>query len=397
MSRTLLSKGLLFQGLLSLSFCLTLADSSVIHSQDSAPKAIMPTASDEPKGQLYEGLEKIRSHFGFPGMACGRLAKDGSVSFEVCGVAKQGDATPLDKNSLLHLGSCTKSMTATLVAIYVEAGKLQWDSSLKAIFHDLPELKNSPWGDITVDELLEHTSGLPANAAWSQWSHETDMFKARREIAAWAATLPWDEKRRGTFDYSNLGYMLLGHALECVDKRPWEEIISERLFRPLSMKSAGFGSPVRRNDYPVSWGHKRSEDGERWIPSDSDNPSVLGPAGTVNASMEDWCKYLRIHLMSPSDPGFPLPIGKENWERLHQSRLKTEYAGGWGIGTRDWSNGTILTHNGSNTLWYCVVFLAPQRGLGVFAAANVGLEASPVCDQALQLVLRDAGLLERKR
>lgn len=384
-------------GFLSLAVCFTLAGSADIHSQQLPSEAANKATSDEPRSQLYEGLESIRSHFGFPGMACGRLTREGTIKLEVCGVAKQGTTTRLEQNSLMHLGSCTKSMTATLVAIYVEEGKLRWDSSLKSIFDDLPELKTSPWGNVTVNELLEHTSGLPPNAAWAQWGRATDMFKARREIAAWVATLPWDEKKHGSFEYSNVGYMLLGHAIEQVEKRPWEDIISEKLFRPLSMKSAGFGSPVHRNDYPVSWGHIRSEDGENWIPIDMDNPAALGPAGTVHASMEDWCKYLRIHLMSPSDPGFPLPIRKENWERLHQSRMKTEYAGGWGVGTRGWANGTILTHNGSNTMWYCVVFLAPERGLGVFAAANVGLEASPVCDRALQLVLRDAGLLEGKR
>lgn len=380
---------------LAISFALTSLTS--IYSQEIPSAATNKADSENSKNSLYDGLESIRSHFGFPGMACGRITKNGALTLEVCGVAKQGETTRLKKNSLMHLGSCTKSMTATLVAIYVEEGKLRWDSSLKSIFEDLPELKKSPWGDITVNELLEHTSGLPANAAWSKWSKATDRVKARHEIAAWVANLPWDDKRHGAFDYSNVGYMLLGHAIEQLEKRSWEEIISERLFRPLSMKSAGFGSPVSREDYPVTWGHIRSEDGESWMPIDLDNPAVLGPAGTAHASMEDWCKYLRVHLMSPNDPEFPLPIGNENWKRLHQSQLKTEYAGGWGTGTRDWANGSILTHNGSNTMWYCVVFLAPERGLGVFAAANVGLEASPVCDRALQLVLRDAGLLENKR
>lgn len=392
MFRTLLSKCLA-----SLAVCFAIATSAVMDAQDISSDTTGKIVSDETKSSLYEGLESIRSHFGFPGMACGLLTKDGNVELEVCGVAKQGTETRLEKNSLLHLGSCTKSMTATLIAIYVEEGRLRWDSSLKSIFDDIPELKSSPWGNVTVNELLEHTSGLPANAAWAKWGKATDMVRARHEIAAWVATLPWDDKKHGSFEYSNVGYMLLGHAMEQLEKRPWEEIISERLFRPLSMESAGFGSPVQRKDYPVSWGHTRSEDGESWIPIDLDNPAVLGPAGTVHASMGDWCRYLRVHLMRPDDPGFPLPIGKDNWERLHQSRLKTEYAGGWSTGDRTWANGAILTHNGSNTMWYCVVFLAPERGLGVFAAANVGLEASPVCDRALQLVLRNAGLLENKR
>ncbi|XZE45692.1 serine hydrolase domain-containing protein [Pirellulaceae bacterium SH467] len=359
-----------------------------------------PAIAESPEARALEiskQLERIRQQFEFPGMVCGKLTKHGEISIAVCGVAKEGQSLPLEKNSLLHLGSCTKSMTATLVALHVEEGKLKWDSSLKSLFPDIPGFQTTQWGDVTLDDLLEHTSGLPANAPWGKWLRAKDMVQARHEIADWSASLPWDEKKHGKFEYSNLGYMLLGHAIEQVEKRPWEEILRERIFAPLSMKSAGFGSPVQRKDYPVSWGHVRNDDASGWVSVDQDNPAVLGPAGTVHATMEDWCKYLRIHLMSPTDASFPLPIGIENWNRLHQSRQKTEYAGGWHTGKRDWANGQILTHNGSNTMWYCVVFLAPERGMGVFAAANVGLEASPVCDRALQLVLREEGLLANQR
>lgn len=346
---------------------------------------------------LSEKLDRIRSQFEFPGMACGKLTKQGGMSIGVCGIAKEGESAPLEKNSLLHLGSCTKSMTATLVAIYVEQGKLRWDSSLQSLFPDIPGFQTTSWGNVTLDDLMEHTAGLPANAPWGKWAQAKDLVKARHEIATWVTTRPWEEKKHGKFEYSNLGYMLLGHAIEQIEKKPWEEIVQEKLFTPLGMESAGFGSPVQRKDYPVSWGHVRTDDGKGWVPVDQDNPAVLGPAGTVHATMEDWCKYLRIHLESPDDANFPLPIGKENWNRLHQSQKETEYAGGWHTGKRDWANGQILTHNGSNTMWYCVVFLAPDRGMGVFAAANVGLEASPVCDRALQLVLREEGLLANER
>jgi hypothetical protein len=47
-----------------------------------------------------------------------------------------------------------------------------------------------------------------------------------------------------------------------------------------------------------------------------------------------------------------------------------------------------MTHNGSNTSWYCVVFLAPEQGRGIIAASNYGLAAVQPCDEALQLVLR---------
>jgi hypothetical protein len=75
-------------------------------------------------------------------------------------------------------------------------------------------------------------------------------------------------------------------------------------------------------------------------------------------------------------------------EELHRPIEGTEYAGGWVCGERTWAAGRILTHNGSNTHWYCVVFLAPEQGRGVIAASNIGLSSAQACDEALQLMIR---------
>ncbi len=80
---------------LAISFALTSLTS--IYSQEIPSAATNKADSENSKNSLYDGLESIRSHFGFPGMACGRITKNGALTLEVCGVAKQGETTRLKK------------------------------------------------------------------------------------------------------------------------------------------------------------------------------------------------------------------------------------------------------------------------------------------------------------
>ncbi len=359
-----------------------------------SPAQVSPNESVE----LREALEKIRAEHELPGLQAGWVTGSGEFRMASCGVQKINTPDrPLASNSLMHLGSCTKSMTATLLAMYIEEGKFDWNSKLSSVFADATKFSSSDWGEATLEELMEHSSGLVANAPWGTWRKEPDLMVARDKVLTWLAKQPRKKEALNNYSYSNLGYMLMGHAMERIESKPWETIIRERLFEPLGMSSAGFGSPVRIADSTreASWGHvlesgkedSKSESKE-WRPIDSDNPAVLGPAGTVHATLEDWAKYLRIHLLQPGKGDFPLEISSQNWNRLHEARVSKEYAGGWVLLDRGWGKGRVYMHDGSNTMWYCVTFVAPEIQTAIFAASNCGLEASEGCDQALQRVLR---------
>ena len=203
-----------------------------------------------------EELETIRQSANLPALATGMIRKDGDCKFAFSGVRNSNSEASLRPNDVFHLGSCTKSMTATLLAIFVQEGKLSWESTLGELFHGIKAnnpaknlnasltLDQSPWADVTISEVMRHQGGLPANAPWSFWIDRKDIVKAREEVAGWLLTQDKPEDSKRKFLYSNVGYMLIGHALERIEKKPWEEIIRERLFGPLDMKSAGFSSPA---------------------------------------------------------------------------------------------------------------------------------------------------------
>jgi CubicO group peptidase (beta-lactamase class C family) len=229
---------------------------------------------------------------------------------------------------------------------------------------------------------------------WHSYYSIGKCYRAKGDMVNaihWWMDQPREPKRAegdaSGFLYSNLGYMALGGVLEQLRDEDWEKQIRERLFSPLGMDSAGFGIPSKPLGDKAPWGHIRPVG--LLVAVERDNPQSLGPAGTVYASMEDWVRYLQVHLRRKSSQTPVLKLSEESFDRLHQPDSGESYAGGWNVIRRGWSSGPIYTHNGSNTVWYCVVFLAPAEGRGIFAASNFGLDAAGPCDEALQWMLKN--------
>ena len=370
---------------------------------------------------LEAALEDLRQKYKLPGLLAGQFWTDLpsveesmpavsgeavlpiQVTMAATGLRRSDRDDPLQIDHPFHLGSCTKSMTATLVALAVEQGKLRWNTTLREVYAKDRKVQDSRWGDVTIEQLMRHTSGAPANPPWSQFSDpNVDVRTHRRDVLHWWMDQPRPEinaSSTSSFLYSNLGYMVLGAILEELYDRTWETHITEQLFRPLKMNNAGFGIPSKVLGEAVPFGHIRPLN--RLVAVERDNPAALGPAGTVYAPMSDWVRYLNLHMKGERAVVQQKKLGltPQVIEFLHRPassaqavetpRPGEDYAGGWHVLRRTWSQGDILHHNGSNTYWYCVVFLAPEEGRGIFAACNFGLDAAKPCDEALQWMLKN--------
>jgi hypothetical protein len=148
-----------------------------------------------------------------------------------------------------------------------------------------------------------------------------------------------------------------------------EDVIKERLFTPLGMTSAGFGGTGTPGQEDQPWPHL--ENGSPLLANGPtvDNPPVMGPAGTVHASLEDWAKFIADHLRGAR--GEKALLKRESYEMLHRPGLN-DYAMGWIAVNRPWAGGIALTHAGSNTMNYCVTWLAPEKGFAAVVWTNRG-------------------------
>ena len=171
--------------------------------------------------------------------------------------------------------------------------------------------------------------------------------------------------------------------LEKIAGEPWETLMTNRLFKPLGMTSAGFGAPGAPGKVDEPWGHVR--EGGEIKPVQSDNPPAIAPAGRVHCSLEDMARYLNLHLGTASTN----LLKPETLRRLHTPPDGQDYACGWLSVDRVWAGGRALTHNGSNTMWYMVIWLAPEKHFGVVAATNIaGRNAEKACDDVSAAMIR---------
>jgi CubicO group peptidase (beta-lactamase class C family) len=242
---------------------------------------------------------------------------------------------------------------------------------------------------VTVEQLLHHRGGVPADppsAAWKQaWKETGTPAQQRLEFITAVLAQPPAAAPGTKMIYSNQGYAIIGAMLEKVTGRDYESLITEKLFKPLHMDTAGFGPPGTPDKVDQPWGHLHKL--FMTIPFQVDNPPAIASAGRVHCSLDDLARYAIFHLQTTNTNGLLKP---ETLARLHTPPPPGEvanpmenYACGWVILQRDWAGGTTLWHNGSNTMWYIVMWLAPNKDFAVIVATNIaGPDAEQGCDEA---------------
>ena len=349
--------------------------------------AFVIQVSASPPMVTTQTLEDIRKKHDLPALAV-VVVKDGAICDRLAvGVRKLGDPTPVTTNDVFHIGSCTKSMTATLAAMLIEEGKLKWDTTIADVFPELKGKMDKQYEAVTVEQLLRHRGGVPGAppaAAWKRaWQQIGTPTQERREFIEAVLSQPPAAAPGTKMIYSNQGYAIVGAMLEKLTGIPWEKLIADRLFKPLHMDSAGFGPPGKMDAVEQPWGHTKKL--FITVPLQSDNPPAISPAGRVHCSLDDLARFVISHLRRGETGKLLKP---ETLVRLHTPPDGGDYACGWVVLKRGWACGNALMHNGSNTMWYVVMWLAPEKNFAVIAATNIaGTDAEQGCDEAASALI----------
>lgn len=345
----------------------------------------IPPAVDGGVRDISQFLEQERQAQDLPAVACAVISGDRIRAEGVAGVRKRGGDEPAGLEDRWHLGSCTKSITTTMIGVLVEQGKLSWDTTIAEALPDLVPAMRPEYRDVTVEHLLAHRGCIrhewDVPGLWDVlWKREGTPVEERRKMAKVMLAQP-PKVQPGKYFYSNCGYGIAGHMAETIVGEPWEQLVRQHVFEPLGMDSAGFGVPWTGEPPTDPWPHKH--DGTVVEPGPfADNPPSIGPGGTVHASMKDWAAFITEHLRGARGNDGKL-LRAETFQRLHKGRRigksEDEYALGWVVVSRPWAKGSqrgdqgrCLHHAGSNNSWYCLVWIAPERDFAVIAATNIG-------------------------
>jgi CubicO group peptidase (beta-lactamase class C family) len=283
---------------------------------------------------------------GEPGLAV-LVERNGKILFEKgYGVRKLGSPAGIDLRTNFRLASVTKQFTAMAIMLLVHDGKLHYDDHLTDFFSDFPAYGK----DITIRNLLNHTSGLPDYSELMEkqeknggpkWSPEHQIQDD--EVLALLKAQPVGRFAPGTrWEYSNSGYVALGLIVAKVSRMPYREFLQRRIFSPLKMNKTVVYQEGKNTVSDRAFGHSK-ENGKLVVTDQSPTSATLGDGGIYSNVLDlaKWDQGLETHTllsesaMRPALAPVQLNDGSEpHWPRDPQAPNSGEppavkYGFGW--------------------------------------------------------------------
>ena len=328
-----------------------------------------------------EFVDAAMKSWGVPGLAIA-IVKDGQVVLaKGYGVRSVEKKLPVTPDSIFAIGSSTKAFTTMALGILAEEGKLSWDEPVVTYLprfrlHDEVASKR-----MTPRDLVTHRSGLPR--------HDLVWYNAkltRQELVDRLPFLEPNEDFRVKFQYQNLMYLTAGHLSAEVAGMPWEEVLRTRILNPIGMKNSNFA---------VAESQKSSDFASPYTLKDKaaiDIPfrviDTVGPAGSINASVNDMTKWLQLHLGGGTVDGRRI-VAARQIQDMHRPQMviqsfpgltddaeiqQLSYGLGWFVESY---RGKKRVHHGGNIDGFsAMVALMPDDGVGVVVLTN--LNATPL-------------------
>jgi len=344
-------------------------------------------------------LRPYLAKYGLPALAAAVVRNGEVVASGAVGTRRVGADLPVSVEDRFHLGSDTKAMTALLAGMLVDEGKLRWDSTIGDVFPELAPKMDAGLGAVTLDQLLSHTSGIPGdNAKFGElleksMTQDGNLDEMRLWLVGQWSDQPLVAKPGTTFAYSNMGYTIVGAMIERKAGKTWEELVTERVFVPLGLESAGLGpqSSLGKVDAPLGHLVVDGKTKAYLAGPNGDNPLIVGPAGTAHMSLLDFARWAgwnagegkrEPRLVSPGTQrklhttviGMP-----ENPQAAPGTPARGKYGLGWGEVSFTWSAEPFLFHGGSNQKNLAHVLVQPKQDFAMVVMANI---ANPETDKA---------------
>ncbi len=320
-----------------------------------------------------------------PGVIYGVVADGHLVHVAAFGVQDLESKRPVTADTLFRIASMTKAFTALTILKLRDDGRLSLDVPASEY---VPEMRrwtyptqDSP--EIRVRDLLNHASGFVTDDPWGDRQTplpEEDFSRLLRE------GVPFTSAPATRFEYSNLGFAILGRIVTNVSGQPFEATIAHSLLQPLGMTASGFDAekaPASQRALGYRW-----EDGA-WRLEPTLGPGAFGAMGGLQTSANDYAKWIAFLLSAwpPRDGEEVGPVrratvrelaqGSNNpstWDRpahtrVAASRQAVNYGMGMFVATDD-SLGTNISHGGGYPGFGSALLILPERGVGLFAFAN---------------------------
>ena len=331
-------------------------------------------------------VEKAIADFNVPGLGIAIVSGGEVVYAKGFGYRNLEEKLPMTPDTLFAIGSTTKAMTATVLAMQAEEGLFDWDAELVRYLPGFRLADPMITARISPRDLVTHRSGLPRHDVL--WYNVKDVERA--DLIERLEHLELTADLREKWQYNNLMFMTAGYLSGQLDGRTWEETMRARLFDPLGMERSNFSVETSKKDDNFAQPYRENDDDElELIPFR--NIDVVGPAGSVNSSVNEMARWLAFNL-SGGLAGDQRLLSEALLADVHaphmptgatpspESRVSQEaYGMGWGV--QVYRGHRRIQHGGGIDGFITSVALYPDDHIGIVTFTNRGSGLSGLVQQ----------------
>ncbi len=323
--------------------------------------------------ELKKEIEKIILHDTeielekTPGFVIGVIDQD-STFFLDFGTAEKSMSRRLDKHSIFEIGSCTKVFTAALVDVLIQNGLLQQNTKVNDLID--PNFINPRLSDLTIEDLIMHTSGLPKRPQFFGKKEKSpkDPYAnySKNDLLKFYSEYVPDKKYKAGYRYAHTNYALIELVLEEKFEKEFEHILRIHLFDPLEMNRT-FMSWSEERLTTITPGYGRNEQkSSPW------SFKSFGASEGLKSNLEELCFFVRANM------GISFtPMDQQLSNMLHP-KIKTKYnkkikaAKGWHIVDHG-SKYNIVMHSGTTSGHKAIMAFIKETQTGVVLLSNSSL------------------------
>ncbi len=339
---------------------------------------------------------KVQNEWKIPGMAIS-VMKDGELIYAK-GFGLKDDEHLVTENTVFQIGSISKSFTATIMASLVDEGKVKWEDTVKNILPDFQLYDKWVERNIQVKDIMTHHTGIMGQ----QGTYIPNLGYGREDIYKMLPLLKPGYSFRGGYEYNNITFIIAAKIIEKHTGKSWEQNIKERVFDKLGMGGTSVNEEGFKASGDVATPHEFFYKGYYKVDGKGDSTlvdsiavnalygdeqalnwlTVVGPAGSVNSTVEDMAKYAQFHMDNGLVNGQQI-ISRKQMNYLHKGETITSqdsarvtlYSNCWFVEQN--SRYRLYFHTGTTWGFTALCAFVPEQRLAMVILVNSEAPASP--------------------
>ncbi len=303
-------------------------------------------------------IAKKMNAYNIPGLSIGIVKSDSIVYSKGYGIKNINTKDLVTTNSNFHTASISKLFTAQAIMILVQENKISLENKLTEIIPEL-KYKDERVKNITIKSLLNHTSGLTDVSSYN-WKNNNQSDNSLKDYIL-GLNIKLLSEPHTEYNYSNLGYNILGYVIEKLSETNFDEFVKENILIPSQMSNSDF------RYFKIADSIKTSPHSKRMISKKIYERKIYpytreqAPSSTLNSSANDLSKWMISFLKSSNSLGF---------EKMREPSFNQYPYIGLGFQLSNLNKEKTIGHYGGDKGYRSYLIMVPEKRIGIVLLAN---------------------------